>query len=108
MADWEPIKWKPHEDREESGPVRKLSRRLLGALAASVVFHVIAMVTPAGSVFLEPIVVWVSVNFPGLGPHEWGYSILVGFSVLFYAIVFWTLGTIWCFVRELVPGRARN
>ena len=79
--------------------MKKSIRRLMFALAASIVFHAIAMVTGLGGVVIEPVVTLVLVS---RGPD--GLIIALGFSVLAFTIVFWTGGTIWNMLREAWPA----
>ena len=88
--------------------MRKLYRRLVFALGASVAFHLIAIVIGMGDAIILPVALPVLFALPNLSPHDpQSLLIILGSAVLSYAIVFWTIGTIWSLLAELV-GRVRG
>jgi len=85
----------------------KQLRRILYAFIASVIFHVIAVFTGLGGIVIEPVVLAVSVQFPDLPPHDWGFFVLLGSSIFCFAVVFWTIATIYKILIEII-GRFRT
>ena len=76
-------------------------RRLVLALAASIFFHVIVILTGVGAdTLIGSVFAAIMMTF-NLAPHDAvGFLAMVLSSLSFYTIVFWTVGTIWRMSRD--------
>ena len=75
-------------------------RRLLLALAASLVFNLVAHAIGLFTVLIFPVSAILLSLFPNYG-HSAKTALLTMFAPVFaYTVLFWTAGTVWKMLRE--------
>ena len=81
--------------------MRKAYRRLLFALAASVIFNIAAYATGLFTLVILPVGAMFVFALPNYGHSAETAAILIFSPIVAYTVVFWTVGTVWKMLLEL-------